>query len=120
MPVYDYQCSECRKVFANQVRSYEARVEGPECCGRVSSIVWLATPAVHGAVAFEPFLSPCDGKPIRTMAEYREDLKRNDCVPYEPGIKQDQERRKQREERETSQLVEKIVTEVAQRADGTL
>lgn len=114
MPVYDYQCSTCRRVFANQVRSYEARSDGPECCGSPSGIVWLSAPSVHGAVAFEAFQSPCDGRVIRTMAEYKEDLRRNNCVPYEPGIKQDQDRRTIREERETSQLVEKIVAQTAQ------
>lgn len=116
MPLYDYQCSACDKVFANVFRDYEERDNGPVCCGAISSKVWLTSPGVIGARAFDAFVSPASGKVIRTEAQYKDDLARSNCVPYEPGIKQDQERRVKNQEAETSQLVEKIVSEAAERA----
>ena len=34
----------------------------------------------------EEYVSPIDGKPITSRSHRREDLKANDCVPWEPGI----------------------------------
>jgi hypothetical protein len=38
------------------------------------------------------YTSPLDGRPITNYQEHLNDLARGDCVAYEPGIKQDQER----------------------------
>lgn len=37
--------------------------------------------------------SPVDGRPITSKQARLEDLKRHGCVEYEPGMKQDQDRR---------------------------
>ncbi len=34
----------------------------------------------------EPYRSPIDGKEISSRSARREDLKKNDCVPWEPGM----------------------------------
>lgn len=34
----------------------------------------------------EPYRSPVDGKEISSRSARREDLKKNDCVPWEPGM----------------------------------
>lgn len=44
----------------------------------------LATPMVTPAMP--EYTSPIDGRLITTRHERREDLKRNNCVPYEPSM----------------------------------
>jgi hypothetical protein len=114
MPVYDYQCGTCSKVFANVYREYDQRDNGPACCESVAGIVWLTTPGVIGAKKFEPYLSPIDGRPITSERARTEDMARNGCIPYEDGIKQDQIRRAQQDEADTERLVDKIVSEAAE------
>lgn len=115
MPLYDYQCATCNRVIANVYREYEQRDNGPECCALTTKMVWLKTPTVMGARQFEPYLSPCDGRPITSERARRDDLARNNCVPYEEGIKQDQMRHAQQDEADTERLVDKIVSEAAER-----
>ena len=112
MPVYDYRCQRCEKTHRNVFRVYEERQNGPECCGQSSVQVWLATPGFMGDGQFEPYLRPITSEKARL-----EDLRRNNCVPYEEGIRQDQERNSKRAEQETDQLIEKIVAETAERAN---
>lgn len=115
MPLYDYQCATCNKVIANVYREYEQRDNGPKCCELTSKIVWLKTPGFMGAGQFEAYLSPIDGRPITSERARRDDLARNNCVPYEDGIKQDQIRHAKQDEADTERLVEKIVSEAAER-----
>lgn len=44
----------------------------------------LPTPMVWSDI--EEYRSPIDGKPITSRSHRREDLKANDCIPWEPGI----------------------------------
>lgn len=120
MPLYDYQCATCNLVIANVYREYDQRDNGPECCALTTKMVWLKTPTVMGARQFEPYLSPCDGRPITSERARLDDLARNNCIPYEEGIKQDQIRNAQQSEADTERLVEKIVSEAAERSASTL
>lgn len=115
MPVYDYKCGQCGSEYRNVARIYADRECGPYCCGEPTNIVWLAMPGFFGASQFEPYLSPIDGRPITSEKARDEDLARNNCVPYEPGIKQDQDRNAARAEKETEAMVDNIVSEVVQR-----
>jgi len=117
MPTYDYQCKDCGKVSRSVFREYDKRDDGPECCGAFSQRVWLQMPGFMGAGQFEAYLSPVDGRPITSEKARLEDLRRNNCVPYEEGIRQDQERNARRAEQDTDRLVEKIVAETAERAN---
>lgn len=44
----------------------------------------FATPFIAGDIP--EYRSPIDGKPITSRSHRREDLKRNDCVEWEPGM----------------------------------
>jgi hypothetical protein len=48
-----------------------------------------AVPTPMIIAGMEPYISPVDGRVIRNAQERRDDLKRNDCIPWEPGINQD-------------------------------
>lgn len=108
MPVYDYSCRVCGSIIENVVRSAADSEFGPECCGRATGVTWTAMP---GTIArrFEPYLSPCDGRPITTEAARRDDLAQSGCIPYEPGIRQDQDRRAREHEVATDRLIGDIV-----------
>ena len=42
----------------------------------------IATPMVQSDI--QPYASPVDGKMITSRTQRRDDLARNNCVPYEP------------------------------------
>jgi len=50
-------------------------------------------PAHMSAAGESAYHSPIDGRSITTAAQRREDMARNDCVEYEPGMRQDVDRR---------------------------
>ena len=51
------------------------------------------------------YRSPIDGRAIDGRKQRREDLKRHGCVEYDPGMKQDTERRRQESERRLDDLL---------------
>jgi hypothetical protein len=53
--------------------------------------------------------SPIDGTPITSMAQRREDLARHDCIPYDPGMKQDATRRVKEQDEALDQAIERDV-----------
>lgn len=55
------------------------------------------------------YRSPVDGREITTYQEHINDLARHDCVPYEPGIKQDQERNEKAREAALEAAVDETV-----------
>lgn len=55
--------------------------------------------------------SPIDGRPITSEKARKEDLARSNCVPYDPEIKTDYQRRIEREER----LLDKAVDETVEK-----
>jgi len=118
MPVYDYRCPQCGSEYRNVARLYDDRAEGPFCCGEPTGLVWLDSPRFFGSAQFDPFRSPVDGRLITSERAFREDLRRNNCVEYDPGIRQDQDRNAARAEKETEAMVDTLVTEVVQRGRG--
>lgn len=55
------------------------------------------------------YQSPIDGRVIRSEHERRDDLARNGCIPYDPGMRQDNERRVIDEERSLDRSVDEFV-----------
>jgi hypothetical protein len=55
--------------------------------------------------------SPIDGRPITTKWARQEDLKRNGCVEYDPGIKQDMAKRRAAEDAALDKSVDACVDE---------
>jgi len=53
--------------------------------------------------------SPIDGSPVTSWAARTEDLKRNGCRPYEPGMRQDHERQIQESEESLDKAIEQTV-----------
>ncbi len=55
--------------------------------------------------------SPIDGKPITSWAARAEDLKRNNCIEYDPEMKKDQERHRVEKQAAFEKGVEATVKE---------
>lgn len=53
--------------------------------------------------------SPIDGRPITNKFARLEDLKRNNCIEYDPGMKQDAARRREESDRKLDSSVEQSV-----------
>jgi hypothetical protein len=50
------------------------------------------------ATGVSSYHSPIDGRLITTAAQRREDMARNDCIEYEPGMRQDVDRNARNDE----------------------
>lgn len=91
MPLYSYRCADGHlKEDWYSINSYPQVVTC--ACGLYAHIAIQAPLSVKVAqdVAYD---SPIDGRHITSHAQRNEDLKRNNCVPYEPEIRQDYDRR---------------------------
>lgn len=93
MPLYEYRCPECR-AEQSEFRSVDERDNAPECHGPMRRILTVPMAFVREV----NYQSPTDGRPITSLKAHQEELARTNCVVYEPGIKQDQERNEKRRE----------------------
>lgn len=87
MPTYEYSC-QCGKDF-EVILPIKLHAEPQECaCGKVATKVFRTAPIgfVSPDICYD---SPIDGRVIRSKQQRIEDLARSNCVPYEPGQKQD-------------------------------
>lgn len=55
------------------------------------------------------YASPIDGRPITSQAARVEDMKRSGCMEYEPGMRQDSDRRMKAEEEALDRKVDAFV-----------
>lgn len=90
MPNYGYECP-LGHAFERYF-SLEAYDRTPRChCGARAQRTF--TPVQIGTIRKIEYTSPIDGRPITTEAARRQDLARSNSVPYDPMMKQDQDRR---------------------------
>lgn len=85
MPLYATKCPVCQR--ENTIwRRIADRDNLPTCeCGTVVVRV-LVAPTIIPEI--QPFVSP-NGAYITSRSEWREDLKKNNAIPLEPGLKED-------------------------------
>jgi hypothetical protein len=110
MPLHDFLCrnghvSEMMVPFGTE------SIPCPLCLAHVdiqAEKVFLRAPMsfVREDVCYE---SPIDGRLVTSYQQHLEDLARNDCVLYESGIKQDQERNERMREEALERSVEETV-----------
>ncbi len=58
----------------------------PDNCRSDAQFMRADFPTPYTIGDIQDYRSPIDGKPITSRSHRREDLKANDCVPWEPGI----------------------------------
>jgi len=85
MPIYDYLCEDGH-AFERFLKLSEYAAAQVCACGAAST-KQLSAPVV---IADLPgYQSPVDGKWVQGKRARREDLARNNCVPYDPEMKAD-------------------------------
>lgn len=90
MPIYEWKCV-CGSKFERYLK-YDESDSAPICdCGErasrvISRPMLVVAPDVH-------YRSPIDDQPITTMRQRANDMARSGCIPYDPGMKQDANRR---------------------------
>ena len=96
MPTYEFTCPHeshngHKIVFHVPVSSYYTI---QACPVHGLPLTRIYTPPVLVKVAADVcYDSPIDGRPITSHDAWKEDLKRNDCVAYDPEMKRDAKRR---------------------------
>lgn len=110
MPVYEYACA-CGVTFDRCLPV--AMYRDPQFCDCGKQAVKQVCAPSFFVPQDVNYTSPIDGRVIRSMQEREEDLKRADCVPWEPGIAQDGKRREAEEDaaldKEIDAAVEKTI-----------
>lgn len=112
MPLYNYRCP-AGHLFERWLPVREYR-EPQNCeCGQVGEKLILYAPMVQGDLP--AYISPVTGMLISGRRAREEDLRVHGCVPYEPGMRQDMERRKAEEEAALDASVERTVGEFVEK-----
>ena len=107
MPVYQYYCEGCDTDFDRYLPFYE-HVNFMKCdCGVVANQV--ITPITLIKPRTVHYDSPIDGAPITSEAARREDLARNDCIEYEPGMREDADARVIAEEKQLDKSIDQTM-----------
>lgn len=89
MPIYEYRCREGHGFERYLPLAEFATAQVCECGERAQKI--LSAPMV--VTDLPGYSSPVDGRWVEGKRARREDLARNNCVPYEPSMKQEQAKR---------------------------
>ena len=108
MPIHDHRCIACGEIEERFVPMTQlSDVQKHECGGEMER-VFLRFPfaTIQEDICYD---SPIDGRPITSKQARIEDLARADCVPYEEGIRQDQERNKRESEESLERAVDQTV-----------
>lgn len=107
MPLYTYHCeNDHTHVRVLSVRDHCAVMPCPVCALNASQIIGAPTLVIQPECRYD---SPIDGAPITTWAQRTEDLARHQCQPYDPGLKEDYQRRIVEEERTLDRAVDETV-----------
>lgn len=110
MPLYEAKCLECgEKVsFFRRVDSRDDVPHCARCNGLVERV--LAAPAVRSEIS--PYISPATGQVIDSRAKRREDLLRSGSVEWEPGIREDIQKRRESLKEEAFKPIDSTVDDI--------
>jgi len=113
VPTYLYSCDHTKLRFSRITKISEHQTFVKCRCGAMASQIITAPmvviPAHMRADALSGYESPIDGRHITNQRQRREDMARNDCVEYEPGMKQDVDRRVSEDDKALDKAVDKTI-----------
>ena len=91
MPLHDWRCAEGH-AFERYVERTALNAQHFCDCGAPAERVYLRFPMawVSPEIRYD---SPIDGRPITSKQARAEDLARSNCVPYDPELKTEQQRK---------------------------
>ena len=91
MPLYAFVCEDGHQFDKYVPLAHFA--EQQHCgCGKSTERL-IGAPMLVTATEDVSYTSPIDGRVITSRDGHREDLKRNNCIPYDPEVKTDYARR---------------------------
>lgn len=106
MPTYSYRCKYGHEFDVTKPMRLS---DEPEACfcGEAGAKV----PAPFHAIGPRDvhYLSPIDGRPITSERMRRDDMARNNCMEYDPGVRQDYDRRIRKGEQALDSAVDATV-----------
>lgn len=107
MPYYEYSCLNGHYTMQFfTVANHRGQL--PCSCGE-TLIQQITAPLLVRAVPAVCYDSPIDGRPITSRQARQEDLKRNGCREYDPGMRVDADRRVQQDRAEFERSVDETV-----------
>lgn len=108
--IYEYMCP-CGKVEDRVLRLSEYKTPQFCDCGREMQKVILTAPMgfVQADICYD---SPITGEAITSRQKRIEDMARHGCVEYDPGMRQDYQRRIAESEAALDKSVEKTVDQI--------
>ena len=123
MPRYSYRCANHHVIERwSTIRDHESAISCEECNLVAQQII--EAPLYVSAQREVRYDSPITGEPITSRAGWREDMKKHDCVEYDPGMKQDEIRLKeeswQKLDRQVDQTVAESVSKMTTKQKGEL
>lgn len=86
MPLYTFQCSNGHRHTIYSKIDHRDDTRQCESCG-ANLLRQVEAPYVQTDIT--PYRSPVDGHWVNSKTERREDLRRNNSIEWEPGIRQD-------------------------------
>ena len=123
MPLYSFRCQQgCDEERYLPLAEYDSA----QVCATHREMMWrtISAPLMLKVQPDVRYNSPVDGRHITSMNAHREDLKRNNCVAYDPEVKTDSKRRQRESEeslaREVSDTVESFVEKLPTKRRGQL
>ena len=97
MPIYTYKCNDSgQKITRFTSMKNHSRVVACNCGSFAEQIIDSAPMVIipqHMRYDWNGYESPVSGRHIRNLKERANDMAQHDCVEYDPGMKQDYERR---------------------------
>lgn len=109
MPTYEYSCPAGHQ-FERVLPVADYRTPQTCDCGKQGRRI-ISLPALTFAQPEARYDSPIDGKPITTWKKRRDDLARHGCREYDPGMRQDNDRRLVREQEKLERALDATVEE---------
>src|SRR3990167_2403463 len=109
MPQYLYHCRGNHTFIRFSTISEHSPIALCECGQQAPQII--TAPTLVKVAADVCYDSPIDGRPITSHQARLEDMKRHDCVEYDPEMKKDYERRIKESDEHLDRLVDAHVEE---------
>lgn len=88
--IYQYRCEHGHVFDVYRRVSDHQPIERCDC--GCDALQLISAPVMVKAACDVHYTSPIDGTPITSHYQRLEDLKRHDCIPYDPEMKKDQHR----------------------------
>lgn len=109
MPIYDYHCAKCDSKFTRFLKMVDYLQPQQHTCGE-TAVKILSAPMV--VVDYPGYVSPATGKWVEGKKAHLQDLKESGCRIFEPGERNDMEKRLKEEDKKLDTFVNDSVEKV--------